>query len=349
MKKTLMLMTAGTAALIGLTSCSQDEPVSENRDNAISFRSAITRASETTNANLSEITAAAFLNGSTFFTPTAFVKGDASVFESETTYNWPGDDSSLDFYAYAPANPGGTITLTPSSKVITGFSPASDLGSQVDLITAVASGNKSANEVSGVPLSFGHRLAQIEIQAKTDNEAYTFEVTGIRIGKAVSKGDFDFDSNSWTLGSDKAIYEDTYTTPVTLGSDLTSLMGAGGSAMLIPQKLTAWNPDTDASNTSGNAYLAIKLKINTVAGAQVYPFPSNGDCQWAAVPISTNWEAGKKYVYKLDLTHGAGNVDPNDPDPGKPILGGPIFFTCDVESWVPASEDVPMTPDTQQN
>ncbi|MDE5869621.1 MAG: fimbrillin family protein, partial [Muribaculaceae bacterium] len=202
--------------------------------------------------------------------------------------------------------------------------------------------NKDDNEATGVPLKFDHRLVQIQVNAKTDNTAYTYKVTGVRVGESVSKADFDFTTNNWTLGSEKAVYEETYSSPVSLGSVPTSVMGQEGSFMLIPQQLTAWNPDTDASNTAKGAYLAIKLQINTVAGAQVYPFPSEGECQWAAIPIDTKWEAGKKYVYNLDLTHGAGNVDPHDPDPGKPVLGGPIKFTVDVTSWADASTDLDM-------
>ena len=121
-------------------------------------------------------------------------------------------------------------------------------------------------------------------------------------------------------------------------------MGEEGNAILIPQQLVKWDPESDPTNTAKGAYLSIRLQINTVAGAQVYPFPSNADCTWAAIPIDTNWEPGKKYVYNLDLSKGAGNVDPHDPDPGKPVLGGPIDFTVDVKDWAPQNQDVPMKP-----
>lgn len=341
MKKTYLLL-AAIAPLL-LASCSDDEELKSYNGSAISFRPSMgTRATETTNANLSEINVAAFLGDSPFFNTMTFSKGTDGYFTSTPEYNWPGDNSTLSFFAYAPASTGGTVTLDPDSKKLTGFSPSSNIADQIDFITASATGNKNENEATGVPLHFNHQLVQIQINAKTDNTAYTYKVTGIRIGQPISKGDFDFTDSSWTLGSDKAIYEDTYTSPVTLGSVPASIMGQGGALMLIPQQLTPWDPNSDAANTSKGAYISIRLQINTVAGAQVYPFPSEGDCQWAAIPINTNWEAGKKYVYNLDLTHGAGNVDPNDPDPGKEVLGGPIDFTVDVESWIDASTDLPM-------
>lgn len=347
MKKTLLL--ASVAAAMILPACTQDDPVSVNDSEAITFRPSVTRAQEITNSNLEEINVAAFLGDQTFFHAMPFVKGSDGYFTSSTIYNWPGDDSSLDFYSYAPSNVSGTVTLSNSEKTLKGFSPASDLASQIDFITAVASGKRSENEVTGVPLQFNHRLSQIEITAKTDNDAYTYKVTGIRIAQPLSSGDFDFDTNLWTLGTTKGIYEDTYTTPIELGASAISIMGAGGDAMLLPQSLTAWSPESDPSNSAAGTYLAIKLQINTVDGAQVYPFPSNGDCQWAAIPIGTNWEPGKKYIYNLDLTHGAGYVDPKDPDPGKPILGGPIKFTVQVQDWVDTPVDTPMDTGSEQN
>ncbi|MDE6322034.1 MAG: fimbrillin family protein, partial [Muribaculaceae bacterium] len=221
---------------------------------------------------------------------------------------------------------------------------AASLGDQVDFVTAYATGNKTDNETAGVPLTFNHRLTQIEVRAKSDNEVYTFAISGVRIGQPVSKGSFDFTTNDWTLASDKTIYTDTYTDAKVLNSDAVSVMGDGGNAMLLPQQLTAWDPETDATNSAQGAYLSVKINVTTTeTGVQVYPFPSNGNCQWAAIPINTNWEAGKKYIYTLDLTHGAGYVDPNDPIPGDPVLGGPIKFTVDVVDWVDTPVDLPMT------
>ena len=343
MKKTYLLMGAAVFAGLSLSSCSDDEPINENHGNAISFRSSMsTRATETTNANLSQINVAAFMGDTPYFSTLPFAKGSDGYFTSDPTYNWPGDNTTLTFYAYSPASPGGTVTIGSDSKIMTGFSPASSIADQIDFITATATGNKDNNEATGVPLKFDHRLAQIEVRAKTDNTAYTFKVTGVRVGQAVSKGDFDFTTNLWSPGTDKAIYDETYSTPIELGSTPVSVMGQGGNLMLIPQQLTPWNPKSDASNNSKGAYLAIKLQINTIAGAQVYPFPSESECIWAAMPIDDNWEAGKKYVYNLDLSHGAGYVDPNDPDPGKDVLGGPIKLTVDVSNWVNSSSDLPM-------
>ncbi|MDE7471458.1 MAG: fimbrillin family protein [Paramuribaculum sp.] len=352
MKKTPIMI--ALAALATLASCTQDEPVDINKGHAIGFRSgmgAASRATEINNSNLQSFIVTALLGGTDFFDGQTFNKeANTAYYVSSPEYFWPTDDSELQFYAYAPENPGGTVKLDATSQTITDFSPADKMGDQIDLVTANATGKQSTNEATGVQLTFDHRLSQIEVMAKSDNDAYTFAISGVRIGEPVAQGTFDFPTSDWTLGSTKTIYEDTYDTPVVLSSTVQSVMGDGGNAMLLPQQLTAWDPTGDGSNSKQGAYLSVKLTAATIAGAKVYPFPSEPDCMWAAIPIDTNWEPGKKYVYVLDFTHGAGNVDPNDPDPGKPVLGGPIKFTVTVTDWdVQPDIDIPMESGTSTN
>ena len=331
----------GTAAM-ALASCSQEDEVNANLNGrAIDFRPAMTsRATETTNSNLTDINVTAMLGDTDYFIQKTFSK-NGTFYTSPTDYYWPGDDSELTFYAYAPADLSG-VTINGTEKTLTDYAPAVSMGDQIDFITATATGTKSANEAAGVPLTFDHKLSQIEIKAKTDNETYVFKVSGVRIGMPVAQGSYAFGTDKWTLADTKTVYESTID-ETTLTSTATSLMGDGGNAMLIPQQLTAWQPETDGANSAAGAYLSVKLQITTAeTGVQIYPFPSDADCIWAAIPIDTNWEAGKKYVYTLDFSHGAGYVDPKDPVPGTPILGGPIKFTVNVTDWTEADQSLDM-------
>ena len=73
MKNTYLLL-AGLATL-GFTSCSNDEPVSMNQGKPIIFRPSMgTRATETTNANLSQINVAAFMGDVPFIITTEYTK-----------------------------------------------------------------------------------------------------------------------------------------------------------------------------------------------------------------------------------------------------------------------------------
>lgn len=349
MKKQLFL-TAMTALV--MVSCSEENVLDTNKGNAIDFRAAMgTRAQETNTANMSSIYVTALdARNENLFSDQLFSKS-GNFFTSTPAYYWPGDGSTLTFYAYSPSKTdlGGTLTITSATKKLTDFSPATDISNQKDFVTIKATGNKT-NETSGVQLQFEHRLVQIEVKAKNTNEGYQYKVKGVRIGMPVSKGTFDFDANTWTLNSEKTNYEVTYETERMLNGMPASIMKTDDdNAMLIPQQLTAWATATDKTNVAKGAYLAVKVKITTKAGAHVYPVANGGDYDWVAVPIETNWVAGNKYVYTLDFSNGAGKVDPEkvvDPDdnyqPGDDILGGAIKFTVNVTDWTEQAENINM-------
>lgn len=349
-------------ATIALASCSQDEPTALNQGRGIEFRPAIgttTRASETTNANLKDIHVTAFDKDGNFKFSDVFKKeADPSVFwtAAPNFYFWPADGSQYSFHAYSPssADLGGTMTLTKDEKKLSGFSPAAGMNDQKDFVVANATGSK-ADEETGVALTFKHALSQVQINAKNANGGYIYKVKGVRVGSVGSKGDFTFplSATSWALDADntKAKYQSEYDTEIVLKADAQVLMGDNGNAMLIPQQLTAWAPETDKSNRAKGAYLAVKVNITTKDGAQIYP-AKEGEYDWAAVAIDTKWESGKKYVYTLNFTDGAGKVDPEKPEPTDPttdpfnpgddIVGGKIKFTVDVEEWTETPVDIEM-------
>lgn len=350
MKKQIMFM-AMTAMLIA--SCSSDDVVSTNTGRAIDFRTSVgTRGAETTTANISKFWVTAIDEaGANYFSKQEFTKDDA-FFTSSPLYYWPA--GKLNFVAYSPSETdlGANVTINNTTKTLADFSPAAKIADQKDFVTATATGTKAANETNGVELTFAHQLSQIEIKAKNANTGYVYKVVGVRIGKPVSKGTFTFDSNTWSLTTtEKTNYEVEYTAaPRTLAADAATMMGtANDNAMLLPQQLVAWTPETDKTNTHNGAYIALKIQITTKDGALVYP--AKGDYDWAAVAINTNWEAGKKYVYTLDFSSGAGKVDPEKPDPtdptdpfkpGEDILGKPIKFTVTVTEWTSADQPVIM-------
>lgn len=349
-----MFFVAGAA--LALAACSKDEPVSTNNGNAIDFRAAMqTRAAETTTANIAKFFVTAFdKNDANYFSDAEFVKEDA-YFISTPSYYWPSDGSELSFFAYSPSKGelGGTLTLSKGSKTLADFAPATAIADQKDFITGTATGSKS-DESTGVALTFEHRLSQIELKAKNANEGYVFKVQGVRIGKPVSKGTFDFGTSAWTLGTDKVNYAVTYEgSEKTLTATAVSIMAEDGdNAMLLPQQLTAWDSENDKTNDAEGAYLAVKVQITTKDGYRVFPAEADGEYDWVAVAIGTKWDAGKKYIYTLDFTNGAGKVDPEkpvdptDPDnpdnPGGDIFGKAIKFTVSVSDWVDAKEDIEM-------
>lgn len=338
-----------------IASCSSDDVVSTNTGRAIDFRTSVgTRGTETTTDNITKFWVTAIDEaGANYFSKQEFTK-DGGFFTSSQVYYWPA--GTLNFFAYSPSETdlGATVTIDKDTKNLADFSPATEIANQKDFVTATASGTRAANETNGVELSFAHQLSQIEIKAKNTNTGYIYTVVGVRIGKPVSKGTFTFDTNKWTLTTtEKTNYAVEYTTPPRiLGAEAATMMGtANNNAMLLPQQLVAWASATDKTNNANGAYIALKIQITTKDGARVYPAKAKGDYDWAAVAINTKWEAGKKYVYTLDFSNGAGKVDPEKPQPvdptdpfkpGEDILGKPIKFTVIVTPWAPADQPVEM-------
>lgn len=369
MKKTPLYL--AVLSTLALASCAaDDEPVNPmnqktTASEAISFRSGMaSRATETTNANLSSIYVTAFADDSTYFENENFVKGSDTYFTNPNRYEWLDKNDTITFFAYSPSmdDLGADIVKTEGKNGLTleSFAVASDVADQVDFITANAIGSRDANEATGVELTFDHRLSQIEIQAKSENQTYTIKVAGVRIGRPEYMGSFDFTTNTWTLDDwhDTEIYTLSCDT-VTLGASAQNIMGPSGNAMLMPQTLTPWSPTGDPDNVAREAYLSVLVNITrTDNGYRVYPFPddtmkdANGNPRqfgWASIPLSGTWEQGKKYVYTLDFTNGAGNVDPDDPNPGHPVLNGEIKFKVTVNDWVDAQNSIPMTAQTGGN
>ena len=363
MKKTPLFL--AVLSTMALASCADDDAftsktVQDPAEQGITFRSGMaSRATETTNANLSSIYVSAFTAGSPYFEKENFVKGSDTYFTSPNKYEWLEGKEEIDFFAYSPSEEqiGGTISNKADTigLELTDFMVADSIADQIDFITANAKGTRLENQNTGVELTFDHRLSQIEVQAKSENPTYDFKVTGVRIGRAQYMGTFDFTTNKWTLDDwhDTAVYT-SFCSPTTLTAQAQSIMGPSGNAMLMPQTLIPWQPANDPDNVAREAYLSVLVQITRKDnGYRVFPYPDDNlkdasgqprQYAWASIPLSGTWEQGKKYVYTLDFTEGAGNGDPDDPTPGQPVLNGEIKFNVTVNPWVDAPATIPMTP-----
>lgn len=354
MKKSILFV-AG-AALV-LASCSKDEVTSINTGDAIAFRTAMgTRATEMTTTDLESFKVTALTEaGDSYFDNVEFTGTTPGSFNSATPYYWPA--GNLKFYAYSPSDLGITAgTITGTSKTYE-FTANATIADQVDFITAYATGNKD-NNASGVALTFEHQLARVSVKAYNTNSNYTYEIAGVRLGRIDSKGTFTFadaSDGSWSNPNTPVKYtaefagmsiSDSADSPTTILGDGTD----SGSAMVVPQQLTAWTPDSD----NGGSYISVKLKV-TMTGTNTQIYPSTGDYGWAAVAVGENWEAGNHYTYTLNYSTGAGNVDPDGPDgdeetdepddpfqPGDDIFGQPISFTVTVNPWTDVEQDKDM-------
>lgn len=340
------------ASLVLATSCSQDDlQTAKFSRNAINLNAELggqpissysaakgktvkSRAVETTITNLGSFTMNAFQNGETnYMKDVKYTSTDGSVWNNNVgTFYWPVE-GDLHFYAYAPEQPGqaGTFKLDKDAQTLTDFVPNTAAADQKDFVYAKSTGNNKANGTTGIDIDFQHALSEVTIAAKNENTTYTVDVTGVKIGNVIKKGTFTFPSTSdaaatWTLSSDASditAYTTTWTTPVTLGSDVSTLDAANVPFMILPQQLSK------ATKASEKAYIAVKVKITLQGG-----YIQKND--WVYVGIDTNWEMGKRYAYTLDFTSGAGQ----DKD-GKQVLSGTaINLNVDVTSWDEVTEDL---------
>lgn len=367
-----------------MVSCSNDDIVDVNHGEGIAFRAsldrALTRANATNLENLNAFNVTAIGNGQNYFTNMPVTSEDkGSTWKPAHTYYWPSYD--LSFFAYAPQEPGGTVSIDNNGKKITGFSPSQKVSEQKDLVVSYNTGNKKNNEEKGVAMNFKHALSQIEVKAKCSNEKIKIEVRGVKLVNAAATADFTFPNEvtntNYTLTQDKwsnlqekddhsKAYMITGKDKVELKAVAQSIMFGDDNFMLIPQKLTKW----DGTESKNGAYLSVLCRIYSLDDGNetlLYPRPTENDNKdgkyaFAAVAIDTDWEPGKKYTYTLNFCGdggGAGEIDPNpgpvDPtDPTEPeidkkpgtggeeILGKPIKFTVTVDNWVDKSEDVEM-------
>lgn len=362
--KTLFL---ATAALAALASCSNDETVDVNQGSGIRMKAflnkATTRAAEMDPAGIAgadgfKVHAYSATNAGFNFTDVfKNANGGTGDWTSDNKHYWPGDNSEMEFFAYAPS---ATLAAADGKSIPNYTISATSAKGQTDLVVGYNKGTKEANEAAGLEMNFRHALSQVVVKAKNSNTTnMKVEVIGVKVGYVKSKGTLDMPtaatlkdgsllpSGNWKDHADILNYTagsaDKTTavggTVVELDGTVKDLQFNEGGFMLLPQTQAAWAPK---QNTDG-AYLAVLCRISQNDGNGnfnlLYPKPADvaaGEFYgYSAVPVDVTWEPGKKYTYTLDFfgNGGGGQVDPDKPGGGEDIVGGPIKFTVTVDTW----------------
>lgn len=372
-------MAAATA--IALSSCSSEETKDVAKSSNITFRSTVglnSRGAEATTDNLKNIWVSAWADNDEVFTKEQFAKkGAGTTFESVGGPWFWEKDKTYTFMAFATGKEnmdGVTPNITKNSITLTDYAPSTNLAEQLDLLVAQGTGTKTANEAAGVNLDFVHILSQIQIKVKNTNANLKYIIKGVRITNVEGTGTYTFNpveaaKHSWQYQGLTTQYILDQGVNIKLDENnkaVTDLLVGDNSAMLLPQKITPWDGQplnaqgTDDYHQLTGSYISLLINVQKKNGAgnweQVYPKADQVDdtkFAWTAVAIpAVTWENGNKYIYTLDLTNGAGKVDPaeqgkdytpnKDPKPAEEILGKPIFFTVEVKAWVDQAVNVPM-------
>ena len=356
-------------------SCSKDQVTQENPGNAIRFKSiagSATKVAETTTGDVTDFKVYAFTGTNPTFTPfytdvyTNNGSGSTYVSDNGITHYWPADQSlNCVFTGYSPADLSTSFVAAPTDNVtdpsqaamrtISGIQPKQNAAEQLDLLVFRNFGTAATSAATGVTLEMKHAMSQIQVKAVNSDATMTVKVKGVKV-VAKNKANLALPDNAtaagtafaishWTMADD-AVYtsylasgaEETMSTTASAPTDLTF---SQGGFMLIPQALDSWTGGT----TTDGAYIAVLCQISQ-GGTQLYP-TTTGEFGYAAVaiPQSTTWQPGMKYVYTLKFFDNGGGggtqppVDPTDPtnpepeNPGEPVLGNPINLTVNVTAW----------------
>ena len=146
-----------------------------------------------------------------------------STWQTSEQYNWPANSDKIDFYAYAPYN-GTGVTLSSQSATgapVIDFTMNSSAASQIDLVTAVATGKDKSNASSGVSFTFGHALTTVKF-VKGDDLLGTIESITLKnvylSGKYTIGGSWNFTGKS-TSDYEPAMNTSLMMIPQTFGSN----------------------------------------------------------------------------------------------------------------------------------
>lgn len=361
-----VILAATVFLLTAAQSCSLDRDVSGISENQIVFSTDLnnmTKASEIKATDITSVEVWGFLeDNDQLYLHDTFTR-DGDRFVSKKSYFWPGG-RQLYFIAFLPEQiKHFGASVETSTKYLTNVTVNKNISQQQDLISAYVPPT-SNTKGAAVNLPFRHALAQIEIRALNSNAAYVIKVKGVKIGKV-----YDFAERYNTIGVNDCWYAigihgsnpglhpavnftTEFTSPITLTGTAQSIMGPDGNAIMMDQKdkrATPWDPETNPTNKGNLPYLAVLVDIDTKDGAHVYP-SSGAGFAWTAVGIDATWDMGRKYIYTLDFSQGAGNVDPDGPGidgetnygAGDNIFGSGIKFTAQDVGWNDAEEDRPL-------
>ena len=200
-----------------------------------------------------------------------------------STGSWPFTDATVSWYAHN----GGTFIPNGDTPYLS-FTVEEAVVNQKDLLVSTATGTYGDN----LSFTFDHACSALRFYMKkaTNMSDYTLTVTSVILRNVVKTGDYYYHTSKWTPGTATTYYT-LFTGTATLGTaDYTAMdTGENPYVIVIPQKLTAWNPATDL----GNSYLELQCTIskgNTTLHSST-----------AYIPFAATFTQGNQYDVKVNI------------------------------------------------
>ncbi len=339
MKNRYYSLATGAIALL-LTSCSADEPVTQNAtDGLISYNlvtSNQTRAlhsyGTTDHPTEFRVWARHSLEKQNATQP--YIDGDLikstdggkTYFDNDGDRYWP-EGGTLSFYAIADGDytlsegqkptlfyGDDNASLYPAGKPkVTGYQIKDNATDQLDLMYAVA--KDVSHSITGeVNLNFRHALSQVCFKAKNENNNVTITIKSITVKNVISKGDYLLPDATTTFGSTDATTHGEWKLSNVEADKKNYTINCGDNGIQLSSDATDL---TNIANGIGNILNLLPQKVGTnddisldielVAknsdGTQIFPKPSeNKDYGIINLPLYAEWEEGNRYTYTLNFT-----------------------------------------------
>ena len=347
MKKFLFL---GLAAMLALTSCTQDETLAVAQNGSIGFDVSSDKATRSvydpsisTNGDkgvaITNFAVYGFMDNITgsIFNDVLVSGSNATSWSYETTQHWIKDHNYY-FAALAPSNDRNwTLTRemdTTESKYGVGSVHFVNREGKQDLLywanTTPIVGKASGN--SPVSVNFGHLLSKVKFSFVNDfdNQSVNLKVSNIRIEGLEAEGEIDLATQDWNTRDNAWVLDATDTVTLQFGAaSETDEFAADRIAQYT--EMESYNELLVFPHTE-REYL-VKFTVELYY-SDVLAITYNHDIN---VPVA--FEMGK--AYDLKATINAQNiVDPNDPNhEGDSITTlEPIEFEVTVTDWDQAGE-----------
>lgn len=221
---------------------------------------------------------------SQFYMDDNATKSDGTVWSTSQVRYWPGENRTLQFFAWAPAN--AAFTATPGSPESTTFEyevPAL-AADQKDIVVATTD-PYVGNYEQQVPLTFKHILTAVKFETGSQMQPGTIKSVALKgVKKSGTYTAFptgNTGEGTWTLNDATADYtQELNKTTTGAETDGTAVTTKEGTFMMLPQTL----PD--------GAEVEVVFQDGT----------SGQERTMSASIAGTQWPQGKTVTYKLSIT-----------------------------------------------
>lgn len=202
---------------------------------------------------------------------------DGTVWSTSQVRYWPGENRTLQFFAWAPAEAAFTATPGSPESTTLEYTVPTTVTDQKDVVVATTeeiAGNANTTQ----PLTFRHICTAVKFKVGDQMQAGT--IKKITISGVHNSGAYDMASDSWQLGSN--------TTAFSIEQDIEMTGNESGSMI------------TDGENTF------MMLPQELPAGAKVeiifHDSQAGTDRTFSASIGGMTWPQGKTVTYKLSIT-----------------------------------------------